>query len=242
MSRFYVPPELVSKDRISLRGREAHHAKDVMRLKAKDEIVVFDGTGKEYEGIIDEIGRDEIVIKIKVIIEKKTGNFRLALAQAIPKLNKMDLIVEKATELGIERLIPIITERTIAQTEVSRALLKSERWKKLSVVAAKQCGRTSLPAINDIMKFKDSLSIVKDYELAVIACLHKEAKRLREALENKVVKSAIVFIGPEGDFTEDEILMARSSGVVPVLLGEEILRSDTAAVSLLAVLNYAWRW
>ena len=109
MSRFYAPPDSVSEGKIILRGREAHHARDVMRLGTGDEITAFDGTGKEYFGVIDKILKEQIIIKINKTFEKKADDRRLALVQAIPKLNKMDVIVEKATELGVGSRLAAIT-------------------------------------------------------------------------------------------------------------------------------------
>ncbi|MDP2943077.1 MAG: 16S rRNA (uracil(1498)-N(3))-methyltransferase [Candidatus Omnitrophota bacterium] len=242
MSRFYASPDSVSEGKIILRGREAHHARDVMRLRAGDEITVFDGTGKEYSGIIDKILKEQIIIKINKTFEKKADDRRLALVQAIPKLNKMDVIVEKATELGVERIIPVITARTIVQTDKSRAGLRAERWMKIAVMASKQCGRVTVPEINEIIRFEDSLSFVKGYELAVIPCLCEGTESIRTVLKESRARSAIAFIGPEGDFTEDEVKAARSKGVIPVSLGREVLRSDTAAISVLSVINYELRW
>jgi 16S rRNA (uracil1498-N3)-methyltransferase len=242
MSRFYAPPGSVSGGNIILRGREAHHAKDVIRLKAGDEIAVFDGTGKEYSGVIDKILKEEVVIKINKTSQKKPDDRRLALVQAIPKLNKMDTIVEKATELGVERIIPVITARTVVRADDSRAGLKAGRWRKIAVTASKQCGRVTVPEINEIMSFEDSLSFVRGHELAVIPCLCEGTEGIRTVLKDSGAKSAIAFIGPEGDFTEDEVRSARAKGVVPVSLGREVLRSDTAAISVLSVLNYELRW
>ena len=242
MSRFYVPHNSIRKNIIRIRGREAHHVRDVMRLRVGDEITAFDGTGYEYVGAIDEISKSEIIAKINKKIKKEIGNFRLALVQAIPKLNKMDLIVEKATELGVEKIIPIITGRTVVVIDETKMGSKINRWKKLAIEASKQSGRVTVPEINEIKSFEDSLSYIKDYGLAVIPCLCEGTAKLKDILKNNGVESAILYIGPEGDFTEDEIKMAKSMGAKPVSLGKEILRSETAAVSALSVLNYELRW
>lgn len=242
MTRFFVPRDSILKDIIHIRGREAHHARDVMRLDVGDEITVFDGTGYEYAGVIDKIDKKDIVAKISKRIKKELDTFRLALVQAIPKLNKMDLIVEKSTELGVERIIPVVTARTAVKIDTMSESGKVGRWKKLAVEAAKQCGRVTVPEINEIENLDDSLLHIKDYELAVIPCLREDTEKIKDVLRSRVVKSAILFIGPEGDFTEGEIKMAKSMGARPVSLGKEILRSETAAVTALSVLNYELRW
>lgn len=242
MTRFFVPRDSILKDIIHIRGREAHHARDVMRLDVGDEITVFDGTGYEYAGVIDKIDKKDIIAKISKRIKKELDTFRLALVQAIPKLNKMDLIVEKSTELGVERIIPVVTARTAVKIDTLSESGKVGRWKKLAVEAAKQCGRVTVPEINEIENLEDSLLHIKDYELAVIPCLEEDTEKIKDVLRSRVVKSAILFIGPEGDFTEGEIKMAKSMGARPVSLGKEILRSETAAVTALSVLNYELRW
>lgn len=242
MRRFYVPHDCVLKDMIHIRGDEAHHARDVMRLDAGDEIIVFDGTGYEYVGVIEKMDKKDIIAKINKVIKKEADIFKLALAQAIPKLNKMDLIVEKATELGVGRIIPVITNRTVVQMDSTKTIPKIDRWKRLTIEASKQCGRLTVPEINTVESFQDSLSHIKEYELAIIPCLYEGVEKLKDVLRGNIAKSAIIYIGPEGDFTEDEIKIARSKGAKPVLLSEEVLRSETAAISVLSIINYELRW
>lgn len=242
MTRFYISPDSIRRDVIYIRGQEAHHARDVMRLKVGDEIIVFDGTGKEYIGVIDKLDKKDIIAKIEKTIKRQIDTFRLALAQAVPKSNKMDFIVEKATELGAQRIIPIITNRTIVQVDTTKATSKINRWKKLAVAASKQCGRVKIPEISEVKDFEDSLSYIKDYELALMPCLDEGVEKLKDVLKNDSVKSAIIYIGPEGDFTEDELRTAKSMGARLVSLGKEILRSDTAAITTLSILNYELRW
>lgn len=242
MSRFYIPLISVRGGKIILEGSEAHHARDVMRLKAGDKILVFDGSGKEYAGLIEDVTKQSIAIRIDKVFQRDSNVCRIALIQAVPKLNKMDTIVEKATELGVERITPVITARTIVQTEGVKAGLKAQRWKRIAVAASKQCSGVVVPAIDGIMSFKDSLSYAKDYELAIIPCLCEGTRALKDVLKNSNAGSAVVFIGPEGDFTDEEVAAAVEAGVISVSLGREVLRSDTAAVSVLSILNYELRW
>lgn len=242
MRRFYVPADSVSGDTIIIKGSEAHHVKDVMRLKKDDEILVFDGTGKEYTGVIEKMTKEAINVKINKRLEASTDNFNLALVQAIPKVDKMDYIVEKATELGARRITPVITNRTVVKPDRKGASSKLERWKKIAVAASKQSGQLTIPVIDEIEDFEHSLSYIKCYELAIIPCIQRDTERLADVLKGSVAKSAIIFIGPEGDFTADEVEAAKSKGARPVMLGREVLRSDTAAISVLSVINYELRW
>ncbi|MFA5164365.1 MAG: 16S rRNA (uracil(1498)-N(3))-methyltransferase [Candidatus Omnitrophota bacterium] len=240
MSRFFVPKGSVSAGRITVTGEELHHARDVMRLREGDLITVFDGTGKEYTGTVDKIGRDEISAAVSRVSEVPKERCAITLIQAIPKSSKMDLIIEKATELGVARIIPIVTSRTVVK--ISGEGNKTERWKKIAVVAAKQCGRSTFPEIAPVTGLKDSLVEAKGCEISLMPCLYEGNKRLMDAIGGRKAASAAVFIGPEGDFTKEEVEAAVSSGATPVILGNEVLRSETAAVAVLSIMSYELRW
>ncbi len=242
MSRFYVPPGCVAGGKIIIRGDELHHARDVMRLAAGDGISVFDGTGREYSGIILKVDKEQMAVEIKKTVERKDEGCRLTLVQALPKSDKMDLIVEKATELGVTTIIPITTERTVVRPDAKKESSKADRWRKIALVAAKQCGRTTIPEVMPVTGFEDSLRTLNDAEVKIIPCLYENTKAMKEVLGGLKVKSAAVLIGPEGDFTEKEIAAAKNAGAVPVSLGREVLRSETAAICALSVLNYELRW
>lgn len=242
MSRFYVPPECVSGAKIIIRGDELHHARDVMRLAADDEITVFDGTGKEYHGIIRQVDKGQMVITIEKTLERKAEGCRVTLVQALPKSDKMDLIVEKATELGVERIIPAVTERTVVRADTKGENVKVERWRKIALVAAKQCGRSTIPEVSGITGFEDSLKALNGQEIKIIPCLYDDTKALKDVLKGRKAGSAAVFIGPEGDFTKREVEEAKAIGAITVSLGNEVLRSETAAICALSVLNYELRW
>lgn len=240
MSRFFVPKGSVSNGIITVTGDELHHARDVMRLREGDQITVFDGTGKEYTGTIGKVGKaglSAVVNKASDIPAEKCG---LTLIQAIPKSSKMDVIVEKATELGVAKIIPIVTSRTVVK--ISGEGNKPDRWRKIAVVAAKQCGRSTFPEITPVADLKRSLADAGRCGLSVMPCLYSGNKGLKDVLKGRDVISAAVFIGPEGDFTPEEVALAVSSGVTPVILGREVLRSETAAIAVLSVLSYELRW
>ncbi len=240
MSRFYISPGSVAKDRVVVRGKELHHAKDVMRLKEGDAITVFDGTGKEYSGMIERVRKDELTAKILKVSHAGPERCMLTLIQAVPKSDRMDLIVEKATELGAARIIPVVTARTIVRP--AGRTPKLERWRKIAVVAAKQCGRITVPEISSVIDFEDSLSYIRDHGISLMPCLHERNRTLKEVLRGKTADSAAVFIGPEGDFTASEVKDAVGAGAIPVFLGREVLRSETAAITVLSILNYELRW
>jgi 16S rRNA (uracil1498-N3)-methyltransferase len=239
MSRFYVPKEAVAGNKITITGDEAHHIKDVMRLKVSDPVVAFDGTGREYTGSISRIDPKSVVVDI-VQTRESAGDKTvfITLIQAIPKKDKMDHIVEKATELGVGRIVPVMTERTIVDWDDKKRAASVERWKRISLAASKQCGRLDIPAIDEVSEFLTFLKKPATHGLAMIAALCDDQVRLKEAINGYEGKDIIIAIGPEGDFTQKEIDAARSQGFKVVSLGRRVLRSDTAGLAVMAILNY----
>lgn len=240
MSRFYVRPERVKGSRIYVDKEESHHIIDVMRLREGDSITAFDGTGKEYAGTIHSIKDKEVIIDVsKINIADKRRSVSIALAQSIPKKDKMDLIVQKATELGIDEIFPVESSRTVVRPRDERKRHKIERWQKIAVEASKQCGRTELPKIRDIVRFDAVLDFISKYDLAIMPCLSERAVAFKEALKNlNRPEKILVIIGPEGGFSKEEIASAGAKGSVLVSLGNLVLKSDTAAIAALSILNH----
>jgi 16S rRNA (uracil1498-N3)-methyltransferase len=220
-------------------GQEAHHILDVMRLKPSDEIVAFDGTGKEYFGIIKSAKKRSVLIDIIRTAEPeiRTG-VKITLIQAVPKKAKMDYIVEKATELGASAIIPVFTDRTIPDWDDNKKLSHLLRWRKIALEASKQSSRKEIPAVSGLKRFSESIRDAGDFDLALIATLAKGAGRLKDVISGFGGRSIAIAIGPEGDFTSEEITEARAMGFNPVSLGSRILRSDTAGLAVLAMLDY----
>ncbi len=242
MSRFYVPPHNIGERYITIDGEEAHHVIDVMRLKDGDTVVVFDGTGDEYSGFIAKIDTRDRKVTVEIVRSEKRSSSSAAdvtLAQAIPKKGKMDHVVEKATELGVSRIIPMVTERTIVRPDETGAEKNSSRWERIAVEAAKQCGRTSLPIVEAVTTYKEVAAHADEYDLCLFACLSERVMPLKASLAGFKSGKIIVFIGPEGDFTPEEIsLMADKGNCRTVSLGKRVLKSDTAGLFVLSVLDY----
>lgn len=239
--RFYVSPDSVFPDENTIKIKDAselRHIRDVMRLDKGATVNVFDGQGREYTGEIKDVTKTSIVIHIKDIAAYKYKIlYNLTLYQALPKKAKMDFIVEKATELGAERITPILTERVISAVK-DRSDVKVDRWKRIVKAASKQCGRTRLPAVSDIRGFSEALSEAKKYDLVIFAALDKDAKPLKAILRDIKPKNIAVFVGPEGDFSPWEISMAKESGFKISSLGTHVLRLETAAVYILSCISY----
>jgi len=243
MSRFYVSKEKINtkKNEILIEGEEFHHAIDVMRLKDSDKVIIFDGTGNEYTGFINKIDPKSKkatveVVKIETPSSGKTSE--VVLAQAIPKKGKMDYIVEKATELGVKRIVPLVTGRTIVRPGEGGGEKKVSRWRKLAIESAKQSGRADIPAVSEVTPFKKAIEEIERYDLALFACLSGKTVSLKKAVGDFKSGKIIVFVGPEGDFTAEEISLASGKNCRQVSLGWRVLKSDTAGLFLISVLDY----
>lgn len=236
--RVYCPPENIQGNKLSICDKEElHHILNVLRLKRGDALYVFDGV-KEYECAISEATKEKLaatIIKIKKM--KKSPALNITLACAIPKKAKMDYIIEKCTELGVDKIIPLITERTIVKLAKEKADVKLKRWQKIAQEASKQSGRIGFPTVEQVSKFKDIINRVRDYDLALIPNLESGNKNLNEVFSKFSGKSIIIFIGPEGDFTEREIELAQKSGCLGISLGGLVLKVDTAAIAVASFLH-----
>jgi 16S rRNA (uracil1498-N3)-methyltransferase len=239
--RFYISPDSISPDKniIEIRDKqEIHHIRDVMRLKIGNKINAFDGMASEFSGVIREMTRDSVIISIEDRKPfKYTKPFDVVIYQAVPKKNKMNFIVEKAVELGVDAITPIITDRTIPAIN-NKACKRIERWRKIAIASSKQCGRVRLPLISDVMDFKAALAQAGEKDLRLLAALDKEARPLKSILRDGKPRHIAVFIGPEGDFSPGEISMAKEMGFIICSLGPLVMKSDTAAMYLLSCLWY----
>lgn len=238
MSRFFVPKEFVKGNSIHINGKEAHHILDVMRLKVSDEVTVFDGTGKEYVGIVRESGHKSLEVEIKEIRKSADKeSYSVTLIQAIAKKDKMDYIAQKATELGVACIVPVVTARTIPDWNDEKKTNMVERWRRISHEAAKQCGRLDIPQILPIMELGKAITGAV-YDLKLIAALSDEAIKIKDVLKGRDGVKIVVAIGPEGDFTPKEIEEAVRTGFKVVNLGSLTLKSDTAGLAVLSMINY----
>jgi 16S rRNA (uracil1498-N3)-methyltransferase len=212
-----------------------------MRLKVGDTLSVFDGRGHEAQCRIAEISKD--TVRLAPLHQSATPPLRCAvtLAQAIPKKN-MDLIVQKATELGASAIVPLISERTMVQVDEDTP--KLDRWRAIALDACKQCGNNWLPEIFPPQKARDFLAAPGQFDLKLVASLQPDSRSLKTILSNaptlqhSSTPSVLLLIGPEGDFTPAELALAKSAGCVPLSLGPLVLRADTAAIVALSILHH----
>jgi 16S rRNA (uracil1498-N3)-methyltransferase len=224
-----------------LSAEEAHHALTVLRLKVGDTLNVFDGRGHEAQSAIAEIAKDTVRLKILTQTTTPALPFRVTLAQAIPK-KSMDLIVQKATELGVASIVPLASERTLVKLDDDSK--KMDRWREIALESCKQCGNNWLPEIQPPQKARDFLGSLPKSDLKLIASLQPDAKPLEtilsgtSALGHSGTPSVLILIGPEGDFTPAELNLAKSAGCLPLSLGPLVLRAETAAIYTLSILHH----
>lgn len=239
MARFYVPQPKIERGMLRVEGDEVRHIRKALRLKAGDEVVVFDGAAREYEGTIVKEGPSSVVIMVQNVVSSKSESpLGIALSQSLLKGEKMDYLIQKATELGVNRIIPFFSSRTIPLLEESRRLKRHDRWKRIAVEASKQCGRGVVPKIDPLQDFFEMVQTATQDSLRLILW-EKEGVRLKEILKGLKEKKKIFFvIGPEGGFTQEEVEHARREGFIPVNLGRRILRSETSSLCLLSILQY----
>jgi 16S rRNA (uracil1498-N3)-methyltransferase len=246
MHRFYIPPENWDPDTLALTGSEAHHARDVLRMKRGEKLVLFNGSGHEITAEIVDPGGSEIRLQKLHEAETPPLRCRIVLGQAIPKTKNMELIVQKAVEIGAAEIAPIISDRTIVQVDSESAVQKQSKWKQIAIEAAKQCGQNWLPHVHLPRKLAEFFSAAPEesFDLRLIGSLQPDAQYLKKILADYLSehqhrpKRVLMLIGPEGDFTPAELALARRHGCRPITLGPIILRVETAAIYCLSVLSY----
>ncbi len=244
MHRFYIPSTECKTVPLTLAGTEAHHALRVLRVRRGDRVTVLDGAGSEFHCEVEGYDRDKVQLKV---VEKKLAPppaCEITLLQALPKGKIIESIIQKATELGSARIVPLMSERVVTDLDKKDAARKREKWQQVAVEAIKQCGMPWLPRVEQPVTPRDFLARKEKFELALVASLHPGAKHPRvyfrefESQHGRRPKSACVWVGPEGDFTPQEIADIVSAGASPITLGNLVLRVETAATYCLSILNY----
>lgn len=241
MHRFFVKRDNIIGEQIFIDKEEAHHIEKVLRLKKGDKIILFDGSGVEYHAVLQGWENKKLVAWIEEILKiDNEPPLKLNLMQGIPKGDKMDLIIQKAVELGVANIYPVITERTVVMLKGEKEFKKTERWQQLVIEACKQCRRNIVPEIKPVNAFKNIFEIIEGKK-AVMLYENEENVGLREILRQKcagINDEIFLIIGPEGGFTPHEADLAREKGVFLARLGPRILRTETAGMAGISIIFY----
>ena len=238
--RLYVPYPLEAGGLCLATADQARYLKTVLRMKAGDPLAVFNGTGGEYEASIEPTA-EGLGLRIGTRRPLTADGIEITLCQAIPKADKMEAVIRHATELGIGRIIPFHAERSIPRWPAEKAAQKRERWQKIAVEASRQCGRADIPEIGAIVALEEALCSTPPGWLNLICWEEESVRGIRSVLRDRThegVKGVVLIVGPEGGFDKREVERARQAGFLSVSLGQRVLRVDTAAAAVIAILQY----
>ena len=245
MPKFFVAENQINNNKITIIGNDVNHIKNVLRQKSGDKITICDiSKEQDYLCEIDKIEEKSIDCNIIEKLENNTeSNVKVTIFQGLPKADKMELVIQKSVELGVYDITPLQMKRCVVKLNEKDKAKKIQRWKKISEVAAKQCGRNIIPKINNIVNVKEVCNLCNEYDIVLIAyenekenTLKKELKNLKK-LDKEEIKVAII-IGPEGGIAPEEIEMFEENGAKIITLGNRILRTETVALSVLSIIMY----
>ncbi|WWR15591.1 16S rRNA (uracil(1498)-N(3))-methyltransferase [Lachnospiraceae bacterium JLR.KK008] len=242
MYQFFVKPEQISGKTICITGGDVNHIKNVLRMKPGEELAVSNGTdGKEYRCQIREMTAEAVICTLLFVKEDGLElPSRVYLFQGLPKGDKMDLIVQKAVELGVFQIIPVAARRSVVKLDEKKAKSRLARWQGIAEAAAKQSKRRIVPEIASVMTMKEAAAYARDMECKLIPYELAEGMGRTKTLISQIIRDqrVAVFIGPEGGFEDSEIETARAAGIEPVTMGKRILRTETAGLTMLAWIMY----
>ena len=237
MHSFYVPKTQCNEDLITIKNSEHHHLRNVLRLENGETIRIIDGEGSVYIAETSDVKTDSTIVRILNREFYTKSSPSITLFQGVPKHDKMELILQKTTELGVSHVVPILTERSLQNPSESRC----ERWHRIILSATKQCGRVWKPKLGNMINFQECINAIHSYTLRLILWEQEKRQHIKSVLrESPKVDSIALVVGPEGGFTESEIDTAIDYGCIPVRIGTNVLRTETAAITGIAIAAYEY--
>ncbi len=243
MHRFYLASADFLNQHLTITdGGEIHHLKDVLRLKKGAVIQIFNGQNQEADTVIESIQEDGIKVSVQSVRQAIVQNFKLVLACAVPKKDKFEWIIEKCTELGVEKIIPLKTQRGQVVFPLEKMPAKLARFEKVAINAAKQSNRLMVPVITPMTELKDVLAHLNPQGLHLFPSMNDHPRHIKDVLLKAQSNLPVtIFIGPEGDFTPQEAEAALKAGCVPVSLGDTVLKVETAAIAAVSFVRLTLR-
>ena len=245
MPKFFVRDDQINDNKVDIVGEDVNHISNVLRMKGGDEFQVCNSdTTENYNVEIKSFEKEKIICSIiNKMKSEAESDINLKIFQGIPKSDKMELIIQKSTELGIKELIPVDMERCVSKISGKDEKKKIDRWQKISEVAAKQSGRDMIPKIHNVIKINDIVKVISDFDMMIVPYEKAEGDSFKDAIEEikEYDKSNInigIVIGPEGGFEPSEIEQLKEAGAKIVTLGKRILRTETVALAMSSVIMY----
>lgn len=242
MYRFYVTDSQFVENEIEITGSDVNHIRNVLRLETGDWVVACDGKGKDYVSIISEIEREYVRLQVQKVQETGTElPVKITLFQGIPKKEKMEFIIQKAVELGVYEIVPVMMKRCVVKFGDDKKIKKKqERWQMIAEAAAKQCDRGIIPKVHEPVSMETALEMAKELRYNVLPYeLQEGIDASREIVLHACKQESVgIFIGPEGGFEAKEVEMAVAYGMEPITLGKRILRTETAGMALLSIMMF----
>ena len=241
LHRFFVPSEWLQHDPVSLGEEISHQLSRVLRLKPGDEIELLDNSGTAWRVRLVEVGaRQCLAERLRCYQPETESQIPLILYQGLPSGRKLDLVLQKSTELGATRIVPLLASRSVQGERPEAGGARLKRWRRIVQEAAEQSRRARLPEVSDIVSLDRAIQDIDTGDLCLVGAVEESAVGIRSALEGHPLPASVrLFVGPEGGFDEDELALLRSAGAISVSLGPRILRTETAGLVMLAVVGYA---
>lgn len=240
MQRYFVPADQITGNSVTVTGEDARHITKVMRFREGEQIIVSDGQGKDVTAAITLLSSERVEGQIiGEISEKRELPVRVTIAQSLPKGDKMDMVIQKGTELGAASFFPYVSARSVVRLDDKKEEKRGERWRKIAKEAAEQAHRSLIPDISSVFSWRQLLDESRNYDAAVLAYEQENSYTLHRVLAQCSEGAKILLvIGPEGGFSEEEVQQAQESGFHVVSLGKRILRTETAGLYALACVSY----
>lgn len=241
MHHFFAEPSQIADGIITITGTDVNHMKNVLRMKPGEKAEISDGDGLRYLCVLETFAEEGAILRIEdAFADAVELPSKIYLFQGLPKSDKMELIIQKAVELGVYEVIPVVTKRAVVKLDEKKAAKKVQRWNAISEGAAKQSGRSIVPQVHEVMTYNEALQYAQEMDIRMIpyekAKGMEATKEVVDALE--LGQSIAIFIGPEGGFEEAEVEQAQANGVRPISLGKRILRTETAGLAVLSIFMY----
>ncbi len=239
--RIYLPRQMEKGELIELKEGDFRYIKNVLRLRSGAHIALFGYQGFEYGATIESIGPESVLARISESERIPGSDVRIVLAQSLPKGDKMDFIIQKATELGVSAVLPFHSARSIPRIAGEKARDRAARWRKIALEAARQCGRGDIPDVSEIGSYEQMLANKPDGGLNLIFWEAESGKGLKEVLrdpKNDPARDFFIIVGPEGGFSGEEVDRAVSAGITSVSLGRQVLKVETASLAIVSIIQY----